>query len=65
MHRAAATWEDATYNLVRPLKMLRLEVVGDPSRRWLPRTPAMAAGLTDHTWTAKELLTVISISNTS
>lgn len=65
MHRAAATWEDAIYNLVRPLKTLRLEAVSDPSRRWLPRTPAMAAGLTDHIWTVKELLTVIPISNTS
>ena len=65
MHRAAATWEDAIYNLVRPLKTLRLEAVSDPSRRWLPQTPAMAAGLTDHIWTVKELLTTIPISNTS
>jgi hypothetical protein len=65
MHRAAATWEDATYNLVRPLKTLRLEAVSDPSRRWLPQTPAMAASLTDHIWTVKELLTTIPISNTS
>jgi len=65
MHRAAAIWEDAIYNLVRPLKTLRFEAVSDPSRRWLPRTPAMAAGLTDHIWTVKELLTTIPISNTS
>jgi hypothetical protein len=26
-------------------------------RRWVPRTPAMAAGLTDHRWTMTELLT--------
>ena len=64
MHRAAAAWEDAIYNLVRPLKTLRLEAVSDPSRRWLPRTPAMAAGLTDHIWTVKELLTTIPVSNT-
>ncbi|MFQ5757135.1 MAG: IS630 family transposase [Acidiferrobacterales bacterium] len=25
-------------------------------RRWVPRTPAMAAGLTDHRWTLEELL---------
>ena len=25
-------------------------------RRWVPRTPAMAAGLTDHRWTVLELL---------
>jgi hypothetical protein len=64
MHRATATWEDAIYNLVRPLKTLRLEAASDPSRRWLPQTPAMAAGLTDHIWTVKELLTTIPVSNT-
>jgi len=36
------------YNLIRPLKTLRLEVGDHPQRRWFPRTPAMAAGLTDH-----------------
>ncbi len=35
-------------DLVRPLKTLRLKVADDPQRRWLSRTPAMAAGLTDH-----------------
>ncbi len=60
MHRAAA-WEDNVYNLVRPLKTLRLEVAGNPRRRWLPRTPAMAAGLTDHIWTVKERLTTIPV----
>ncbi len=61
MHRAAAAWEDIVYNLVRPLKTLRLEVADDPQRRWLPRTPAMAAGLTDHVWTVKELLTTVPV----
>jgi hypothetical protein len=65
MHRAAATWEDAIYNLIRPLKTLQLEAVSDPSRRWLPQTPAMTAGLTDHIWTVKESLTIIPVSNTS
>lgn len=65
MHRAAAAWEDAIYNLIRPLKTLRLEAKSDSARRWLPQTPAMAAGLTDHIWTAKELLTTMPISNTS
>ena len=65
MHRAATVWEDAIYNLVRPLKTLRLEVKNDPARRWLPRTPAVVAGLTDHIWTVKELLTTIPTSNTS
>ena len=61
MHRAAAVWEDIVYNLVRPLKTLRLEVADDPQRRWSPRTPAMAAGLTDHVWTVKELLTTVPV----
>ena len=56
MYRAAAVWEDLCYNLTRPLKTLRLELMGDPKRRWYPQTPAMAAGLTDHVWTVKELL---------
>ncbi len=56
MYRAAAAWEDLCYNLTRPLKTLRLELIGDPKRRWCPQTPAMAAGLTDHVWTVKELL---------
>jgi hypothetical protein len=25
-------------------------------KRWQPRTPAMAAGLTDHVWTLREIL---------
>jgi hypothetical protein len=67
MHRATAAWEDIVYNLVHRLKTLRLEVFNNPMRRWLPRTPAMAAGLTDHIWTVKELLTtlpVLAVSNT-
>ena len=26
------------------------------AKRWQPRTPAMAAGLTDHIWTLREVL---------
>jgi hypothetical protein len=59
--RAAATWEDSYYNLVKPHKSLRLSVVDIPGRKWNPRTPAMAAGLTDHVWTVKELLTTIPL----
>jgi len=59
MHRAAAAWDDIVYDLVRPHKTLRLRVFDDPKRRWLPRTPTMAAGLTNHIWTFKELLAAI------
>jgi hypothetical protein len=64
MYRASAIWEDLVYNLARPLKTLRLEV-NDSRRRWQPRSPAMAAGLSDRIWTVKELLTtVVSPVNT-
>jgi hypothetical protein len=59
MYRASAAWEDLVYNLARPLKTLRLEVFGDPKRRWNHRSPAMASGLTDHIWTVKELLKTV------
>ncbi len=58
MYPASATWEDLVYNLARPLKTLRLEV-DTPGRRWLLRSPAMAAGLIDPIWTIKELLTTV------
>jgi len=37
---------------------LRREV-RDGGRRWQPRSPEMAAGLSDHIWTVKELLMMI------
>ena len=60
MHQAAAVLEDAYYNLVRPHKTLRQEVIA-PDRRWLPRTPAMVSALTDHIWTVKELFSKIPV----
>jgi len=60
-YRAAATWEDSYYNLVKPHKSLRLRVENVPARKWKPRTPAMAAHLTDHVWTVKELLSSIPL----
>jgi hypothetical protein len=61
MYRASAAWEDLIYNLARPLKTLRVEVLDDPRRRWMQRSPAMAAGLTDHIWTVKELLKTVTL----
>jgi hypothetical protein len=55
---ASEAWEDAVYNLVRPHLSLRVEAPAG-ARRWEPRTPMMAAGLTDHPWTLKELLTTL------
>lgn len=55
MLKASSVWEDAVYNLTREVKTLRVEVEAE-NRRFEPRTPAMAAGLTDHIWSVKELL---------
>ena len=60
-HEAALTWEDAYYNWIRPHKSLRVRAIDDPHRKWTPRTPGMAAGLTDHIWTVKELLYTVPL----
>jgi hypothetical protein len=60
-YRAAAVWEDSYYNLVRPHKSLYLPAQATSGRKWLRRTPAMAAKLTDHIWTVKELLTTLPL----
>lgn len=45
------------YNLCDAHHSLRLRLwVGRSGHRWVQRTPAMAAGLTDHIWTVEELL---------
>ncbi len=44
------------YNLCTNHKSLRVPGIIGGRRKWLPRTPAMAAGITDHRWTVKELL---------
>jgi hypothetical protein len=55
----------AFYNFARPHMSLRLPLSEQPSHasgliqpKWCHRTPGMAAGLTDHVWTFRELLTV-------
>jgi len=60
--KAASALEDALYNFTRPLKTLH-HALETPSTgtRWQQRTPAMAAQLTDHIWTVKELLTVVLV----
>lgn len=66
LYRASAVWEDAYYNLIRPHKSLAQKVTLG-RLKWRKRTPAMAAGLTNHIWTVKELLTAIplpTLSNT-
>jgi hypothetical protein len=62
MLEASSAWEDWVYNLTRSVKTLRLEV-NDGTRRWQQRSPVMAAGLTDHIWTVKELLMTVVAPN--
>ena len=45
------------YNFCSEHHSLRLPLyVGERGLRWVQRTPALAAGLTDHCWTLEELL---------
>jgi len=60
-YRAAAVWEDSYYNLARPHKSLRLPAQDTSERKWIRRTPAMAAKLTHHIWTVKELLITLPL----
>jgi IS1 family transposase len=55
MHEAQIWLSRGYYHFVRPHSSLKIvSNGGGPSK---PRTPAMAAGVTDHIWTMKELLT--------
>jgi len=66
MFRASSIWEDAVYNLARALKSLRIESPEEAgNRRWVKRSPAMAAGLTDHIWELEELLTMLPFPPTN
>ena len=68
LHRAAAIWDDVTYNLCKPLKSLRLDRNPQAKRfekRFQHRTPAMAAGLTNAIWSIERLLRTVPIPNNS
>ena len=45
-----------TYNFCWPHQSLRLVAGAGAPHHWCARTPAMAAGLTDHPWSVEELL---------
>lgn len=53
-------FHQAYHNLVRPHRALAqrvdVPIQGRVRRRWDKRTPAMAAGLTDHVWTLRALM---------
>jgi hypothetical protein len=58
MHQHSIDFEDAVHNFIRPHSSLRVELPEPQGRRkWSQRTPAMAAGLTDHPWSIRELVT--------
>jgi hypothetical protein len=42
------------------VESLRVEV-NEEQRRWQPRSAAMAARLTDHVWTIKELMMTVVV----
>ncbi len=60
MLKASCKLEDWVYNLTRPVKSLRQEL-NDGQRMWEPRSPAMAAGITNHIWTIGELMMMVAI----
>jgi hypothetical protein len=54
MHRAASYFIGYSYNFCWPVRTLRAREGEGP---WQARTPAMAAGLSDHVWSTKEWIT--------
>ncbi len=55
LHDAVTYFTMYTYNFCWPVRTLRQP---GPDGQWLPQTPAMAAGLTDHVWSLWEWLTL-------
>jgi len=53
VHREATLFSHFSYNFCWPVRTLRQR---GAEGRWEPRTPAMAAGLTDHVWKLSEWL---------
>ena len=46
---------DAHDNFLKPHGTFRLRAFSDGNRVWAPRTPAIAARISDHIWTSEEL----------
>jgi len=55
MHEAQIWLSRGYYHFVRPHCSLRIR--SDDGTRWISRTPAMAANVTNHIWPMKQLLT--------
>jgi hypothetical protein len=58
MHEAMTYLTMYSYNFCWPVRTLREKA---QDGRYRPRTPAMAAGLTDHVWSLKEWLTLPAV----
>jgi hypothetical protein len=58
VHEAVTYFTMYSYNFCWPVRTLR---EAKPRGKWAQRTPAMAAGLTNHIWTLKEWLTLPSV----
>jgi IS1 family transposase len=57
-HEAATDFTLYGYNFCWPVRTLRVK---DDRGQWRERTPAMAAGLTDHGWSMSEWLTLPAV----
>jgi hypothetical protein len=55
-HMAAIAIHFMHYNFARPHKSLSLAQEDGPA---IKRTPAMAAGIADHIWTAEEIVSLV------
>jgi hypothetical protein len=64
MLKAACAWEEGVYNFARSVKPLRC-AINIEGKRWLQASPAMAAGLTDHIWSIRELLLLVPLPTNS
>ena len=58
VHRALTAFTMYSYNFCWPVRTLREKAAAG---RWQPRTPAMAAGLTDHVWSLEEWVTLPAV----
>jgi len=54
--QSALDFMDAHNNFVRPHRALRLSAPSNGNQSSIPRTPAMAAGISNHVWPLEELL---------
>jgi len=65
MLEASCIWEDVVYNLTRSVKTLRVEVMPQTKRRWIQRSPMMAAGITEHIWSIRQVLMAVPVPTNS